>query len=90
MELRTRLGDWFRVVQLIQSGGGGDDALLQQAYSHIGDYYADRQKWEKAFVFYSKAKNFSALVQCAYALEDFASLEKFAHQLPEGSRMLKK
>jgi WD repeat-containing protein 35 len=46
VELRTRLGDWFRVVQLIQSGAG-DDNLLNEAYNHIGDYYADRQKWVK-------------------------------------------
>jgi WD repeat-containing protein 35 len=28
VELRTRLGDWFRVVQLIQSGSSGDDKQL--------------------------------------------------------------
>lgn len=55
------------MVQLIQVGAG-DDSLLHQAYSHIGknnycyfydsgDYYADRQRWDKAYTFYSKAKN---------------------------------
>jgi WD repeat-containing protein 35 len=44
VELRTRLGDWFRVVQLVQSGAG-DDKLLTTAWNNIGDYYADRQKW---------------------------------------------
>lgn len=26
-------------------GGGGDDALLQEAWNRVGDYFADRQKW---------------------------------------------
>ncbi len=88
VELRMRLGDWFRVVQLIQSGGGGDDQVLAQAYSSIGDYYADRQKWDKAFLFYTKAKNTKALVQCSYVLEDYMALEKYTHQLPDGSPLL--
>jgi hypothetical protein len=50
----------------------------------IGDYYADRQKWDKAFTFYTKGKNIPALVQCAYALEDYASLEQFMHQARVG------
>lgn len=44
--LRIKLGDWFRVLQLLKSGSGDcDDALLQQAYNAVGDYFADRQKW---------------------------------------------
>lgn len=47
IELRTRLGDWFRVVQQLQSGGGGgDDAMLKKAWNQIGDYYAERFKWQ--------------------------------------------
>lgn len=36
IELRMRLGDWFRVVQLLQNGGG-DDALLNRAWNEIGE-----------------------------------------------------
>lgn len=44
--LRIKLGDWFRVLQLLKTGSGGsDDALLEQAHNAIGDYFADRQKW---------------------------------------------
>lgn len=88
IELRIRLGDWFRVVQLIQSGGG-DDRLLRTAYNNIGDYYADRQKWQKAFKYYSKAKNYKEMAQCAYILDDYESLETFIQQMPEGSEHLK-
>jgi WD repeat-containing protein 35 len=45
IDLRIRMGDWFRVVQLIKTGGGGDDHLLEQAWNHIGDHYYDRQRW---------------------------------------------
>lgn len=43
--LRKKLGDWFRVVQLLKTGASGDDQQLIEAYNAIGDYYADRQKW---------------------------------------------
>lgn len=44
--LRKKLGDWFRVVQLLKTGSGGDDQQLEEAWNAIGDYYADRQKWQ--------------------------------------------
>lgn len=56
IELRTRLGDWFQVVQLVQKGDA-DDEVLEMAYNRIGDYYADRQKWRKAAQHYTMAKN---------------------------------
>lgn len=44
--LRIKLGDWFRVLQLLRIASGDcDDALLEQAYNGVGDYFADRQKW---------------------------------------------
>ena len=45
VDLRERIGDWFRVVQLLKSGGGGDDLMLEKAWNHIGDYYYERQRW---------------------------------------------
>lgn len=51
INLRIKLGDWFRVLQLLKTGSGDcDDALLEQAYNAIGDYFADRQKWYLDFV----------------------------------------
>lgn len=47
--LRKKLGDWFRVVQLLKTGSGGDDVQLEEAWNAIGDYYADRQKWYRNF-----------------------------------------
>ena len=36
IELRQRLGDWFRVVHLVKQGYGGDDTQLQTAWDRIG------------------------------------------------------
>eukprot|EP01006_Ploeotia_vitrea_P054301 TRINITY_DN67870_c2_g4_i1.p1 TRINITY_DN67870_c2_g4~~TRINITY_DN67870_c2_g4_i1.p1 ORF type:complete len:1236 (-),score=168.86 TRINITY_DN67870_c2_g4_i1:194-3901(-) len=87
VELRIRLGDWFKVVQLVQEGGG-DDCLIQNAWNHIGDYYADRQKWAKAVQYYSQAKNYEKLVEFYYLLEDYKAMERLIDQLPEGSTLL--
>eukprot|EP01138_Halocafeteria_seosinensis_P016315 gb/GECG01016645.1/.p1 GENE.gb/GECG01016645.1/~~gb/GECG01016645.1/.p1 ORF type:complete len:1236 (+),score=172.06 gb/GECG01016645.1/:1-3708(+) len=89
IELRSRLGDWFRVIQLVQSsGGGGNDDLLNRARNNIGDYYADRQKWQKAVQYYTQAKNTEAMADCFYMLDDFKSLAEIVEVLPEGSPLL--
>merc|ERR1719440_381845 len=87
IDLRVRLGDWFRVIQLAQSGGGNED-LLQQAWSAIGDYYRDRGKWMNAAQYYAKAQNNAALINAYYFLEDYDSLEQLITYLPEGSPVL--
>jgi WD repeat-containing protein 35 len=85
IDLRVRLGDWFRVLQLAQ---GGNEDLLTQAWSAIGDYYADRGKWNNAAQYYAKARNNAALVDTYYFLEDYDSLHKLIEYLPEGSPLL--
>eukprot|EP00746_Dinoflagellata_sp_MGD_P003051 gnl/MRDRNA2_/MRDRNA2_105954_c0_seq1.p1 gnl/MRDRNA2_/MRDRNA2_105954_c0~~gnl/MRDRNA2_/MRDRNA2_105954_c0_seq1.p1 ORF type:complete len:1217 (-),score=242.16 gnl/MRDRNA2_/MRDRNA2_105954_c0_seq1:227-3877(-) len=87
IDLRVRLGDWFRVIQLAQSGGGNED-LLQQAWSAIGDYYQDRGKWTNAAQYYAKAQNNAALINAYYFLEDYDSLGRLMNYLPEGSPLL--
>merc|ERR1719221_1010807 len=86
IDLRLRLGDWFRVIQLAH--GGGNEELLQQAWSAIGDYFADRGKWGNAAPHYVKAQNHAALVDTYYFLEDYHNLERLISNLPEGSPLL--
>ncbi|GMH42155.1 hypothetical protein BSKO_10074 [Bryopsis sp. KO-2023] len=88
IDMRAKLGDWFRVEKLI-SQHGSDDTTLAIAWNHIGDYYSDRHNWPKAVQYYAQAKNSEKLVGCMYALEDFEGLEKLAKVLPEGSPCLK-
>lgn len=89
LDLRIRLGDWFRVVQLIKTGASGDDALLEKAYNKIGDYYAERQRWRQAVNYYGQARNYEKLVEVNYILEDFDGIEKIAVNLSENSPQLR-
>jgi hypothetical protein len=48
IDLRKRCHDWFRILQLLQSqtaSTSADDELMHETCLHVGDYYADRQKW---------------------------------------------
>mmetsp|Transcript_38234 Transcript_38234/g.108060 ORF Transcript_38234/g.108060 Transcript_38234/m.108060 type:complete len:1242 (+) Transcript_38234:70-3795(+) len=87
IEMRIRLGDWFKVEKLVMSGVG-DDKLLQTAWNKIGEYYADRHKWSKAVQYFAQAKNSEMLVEAFYALEDFEGLEKLVYALPDNSPLL--
>jgi len=87
LQLRANIGDWFKVVQLVQQGGG-DDAMLQTAWNRIGDYFYERQKVTKAAQYYAQAKNMEALIKCYCALEDWPGLEKTMATLNEGSPLL--
>uniref|UniRef100_F6XA62 WD repeat-containing protein 35 n=1 Tax=Xenopus tropicalis TaxID=8364 RepID=F6XA62_XENTR len=87
--LRIKLGDWFRVLQLLKHGSGdSDDALLEQAYNAIGDYFADRQKWVNAVQYYVQGRNQERLAECYYMLEDYNGLEVLANSLPENHKLL--
>uniref|UniRef100_A0A8C9R5G6 WD repeat-containing protein 35 n=1 Tax=Scleropages formosus TaxID=113540 RepID=A0A8C9R5G6_SCLFO len=89
ISLRIKLGDWFRVLQLLKSGSGdSDDALQEQAYNAIGDYFADRQKWLNAVQYYLQGRNQERLAECYYMLEDYEGLERLANSLPENHRLL--
>lgn len=89
IDLRIKLGDWFRVLQLLKTGSGdADDALLEQAYNAIGDYFADRQKWMNAVQYYVQGRNQERLAECYYMLEDYDGLDKLANALPENNKLL--
>ncbi|KAI8616049.1 WD repeat-containing protein 35 [Chytriomyces sp. MP71] len=88
IELRTQMGDWFRVVQLIKSGGSGDDVMLENAWNSIGDYYYERQKWPQAITYYLQGRNTEKLIECHYMVEDYPSLEKIIYTLAETSPLL--
>ncbi|XP_034051333.1 WD repeat-containing protein 35 isoform X2 [Thalassophryne amazonica] len=89
ISLRIKLGDWFRVLQLLKTGSGTcDDALMEQAYNAIGDYFADRQKWASAVQYYVQGHNQEKLAECYYMLEDYDNLERLTDSLPENHKLL--
>lgn len=60
----------YRLEKLLE-GGGGNDFLLEFMWNNIGDYYVDRQSWDKVVVYYYKFKNCEKLVECLYVLGDW-------------------
>uniref|UniRef100_A0A0P4W8W7 WD repeat-containing protein 35 n=1 Tax=Scylla olivacea TaxID=85551 RepID=A0A0P4W8W7_SCYOL len=88
ISLRRKLGDWFRVAQLLKSGSFGDDVQMEEALNNIGHYYADRHKWDDAVKQFEAAHNHEMLSRCYYQLEDFESLESLVRSLPENSSLL--
>lgn len=66
----------------------GEDALLEHAWNAIGDYCADRQRWQQAVTYYQQGQNQEKLVECYYMLEDYEGLEKIVNTLPENHRLL--
>ncbi|GAX81565.1 hypothetical protein CEUSTIGMA_g8993.t1 [Chlamydomonas eustigma] len=87
IDMRMRLGDWFKVEKLVKENSG-DDAQLVNAWNKIGQYYSDRHKWQKAAQYYAQAKSSEMLVECFYALEDFTALGKLMDAMPDGSPLL--
>lgn len=63
-------------VCCVLCAGGGDDTMLTMAWSKIGDYYADRQRWTKALQYYGQAKELEKMVSASYMLEDFSGIER--------------
>eukprot|EP01038_Epipyxis_sp_PR26KG_P012743 gene12743-17084_t len=84
IQLRKRLGDYTRVVQLLQTGGG-NDALVRDSWDKIGEYYADRFKWKKAAQYFQQSKNYEKLLECYYRLDNFSELAKLRSELPDES-----
>ncbi|XP_034939935.1 WD repeat-containing protein 35 [Chelonus insularis] len=89
ISLRQKLGDYFRVIQLMKMGIGGSDKQMEQAYNKIGDHFAERQKWESAKEYYEKGRNLEKLIECYYKLEDYDRLAHTVDQLPDKSPVLK-
>jgi len=87
IDLRERQGDWMKVMQLVQTGGG-DDQLMFKATTKIGDYYAEQFNWKKAVMYYQQAKQPEKMAECYYRLEDFSSLQKMVTMVPAGTPLL--
>jgi WD repeat-containing protein 35 len=87
LEMRSRIGDWFKVVQLLQQGVGSDE-MFTVAYNQMGEYYSDRFRWNKAAAHFASAQNNERLIESYYHLEDFEGLSKMIEVLPDESPLL--
>ena len=87
IDLRKRYGDWKKVLSLVRETNGSDEMLVD-VFNHLGEFYSDRQQWERSIQFYSKARNFEKLIEAYYRIEDFESLERLVDDLPENNPLL--
>ena len=87
IQMRRKIGDDTRAVQLLQTGGGNDE-LTRDAWSRIGEYYTDRFKWRKAVQYFQQSKDSDKLAECYYRLEDLEALSKLRSDIPDCSPLL--
>lgn len=87
LQMRNRVGDYSRVVQLLQTGGG-NDKLIRVAWDRIGDHYSDRFKWKKAIQYYSQCANYEKLAECYYRLKMYGDLTNLSTMVPDGTPLL--
>jgi WD repeat-containing protein 35 len=85
--MRNRIGDYSRVIQLLQSGGG-NDMLLRDTYDKIGEYYADRLKWKKAAQYFQQSGNNVRLAEAYYRMQSFEELAQIMPNIPDGTPLL--
>lgn len=85
--MRLRYGDWFRVLKLLPHTGG-DDALTARAQVELGDYYAERGRWDKALPYYARAHAAPQLMAACFATESYDRLPELVDSLPHGDALL--
>ena len=44
IEQREKLGDWFRVIELMRTASVTSDSQMTKAWNNIGDYFFERNK----------------------------------------------
>ncbi len=71
--MRVKIGDWFRVLEIVREGSGYDETLNRMT-NELGQYYADRLEWDKAAEYYLAAKNYKGLMECFSWIEDYEGL----------------
>jgi WD repeat-containing protein 35 len=87
IQMRKRICDYPRVVQLLQTGGGNDQ-LMRDAWDKIAEQYADRFKWKKAAQYFKQSRNLERLIDCLYRLEMFQELSELRADVPDGTPLL--
>ncbi|VDM78095.1 unnamed protein product [Strongylus vulgaris] len=81
--------EWLRVLRLSTTiQGASSDKAKIEALVNVADYHKDRQRWKEAADHYALAKKLEQLVVCYIHLDDFASLENLARQLPDNHPLL--
>mmetsp|Transcript_13743 Transcript_13743/g.54386 ORF Transcript_13743/g.54386 Transcript_13743/m.54386 type:complete len:887 (-) Transcript_13743:2873-5533(-) len=82
INLRSKMGDWFKVEKLLHNICAEGKALAW-IWDKIGHYFYERQKWARAAPYFSRSNNITKLAECLYLQENFTSLERAADRINE-------
>lgn len=88
VQVRSRIGDYNRVVKLVNEGAGGSDKMVLDAMDKIAEQYADRFMWKKAAQFFQQSKNLERLADCLYRLESFEELSALRADVSDGTPLM--
>ncbi|CAG2104311.1 unnamed protein product [Medioppia subpectinata] len=90
IELRRTLGQYQRVVELLQGSdfGTADDHQMRDALCSLGDYFADRHDWEEAVVHYERSGAYDRLFECYCLLENYDGLKKLVTNFADSHPIL--
>ena len=78
LAMRIKMGDWFHVGKMIRVGAD-DDWIRDFMFNNMGEYFFERQKWDRAASYFTQSKNVEKLVACLYLQEEYDELEKIIH-----------
>jgi WD repeat-containing protein 35 len=87
VELRSRLGDFGKVVPLLNNLGTSDKQL-GEIWDQIGEFYADRFKWKNASHYFTLSHNHARLAECLYRSENFDGMVALTQEINDGSPLL--
>jgi WD repeat-containing protein 35 len=87
LELRKKIGDYKKVIQLLGQGTSSD-IEIKEANKKMGDYYAEKGKWAKAAGYYQVAQNYTLLIEAYYKAEDYEGLKKTISTVPEDPSLM--
>jgi WD repeat-containing protein 35 len=87
VQMRVKIGDWFRVLQMIREGSGYDETLLKIT-DELGNFYAEKFKWDRAAEFYLLSKNYKGLIEAFTRMEDYENLSQIITEIPENDPLL--
>jgi WD repeat-containing protein 35 len=89
VEMRKSIGHFQRVIDIVGGPSSvGDDELISQAYTHVGDACMERANWTEAAEHYESAGNDEQLIKCLYLADDFSGLDGVMARLPTSSPLL--
>ncbi|XP_028969091.1 WD repeat-containing protein 35 [Galendromus occidentalis] len=89
LEMHSTVGNWERVIELALVSNESNVAIVENAYSNLGQLYLENGQWEKAIHCFEKSHNSAGLATARYMMEDFDALWKVVEEVQDKELLLK-